>query len=78
MTVHCDHGPDVRHLPMVYDFCGTPLYHGERDDCSACFCGAPYYLHCEGWLNGGGISEFVIERAPLQPFAATESESGKD
>lgn len=29
----------------------TPFEHGERDDCEACFCGAPFYLHCDGWLD---------------------------
>lgn len=41
--------------PAIADeFCGHFLYHGERDDSEACFCGAPEYLLCKRYLDGEG------------------------
>lgn len=49
---------------IAYPFCGSTLYHGERDDSEACFCGAPYYLHCARYLDGeGSLFGAVIYRS---------------
>lgn len=65
---------DATLLPMVYDFCGTPMYHGERgEECDpthpqACFCGAPFYLHCDGYLFGPNpIRDAVLSRSDIRP-----------
>lgn len=55
-------GCPEEHEPMSEWVGSQEFKHGERDDCQACFCGAPYYLHCPGWLDNK-LSHATIERA---------------
>lgn len=61
--------------PIVYDLCGWPLYHGERDDSEACLCGWWNYLACGAYLDDGGFASWefwqagdrlVADPAPLE------------
>ena len=77
--------------PIVEEWCGILLRHGERtehhpDHPWACMCGAPEYLHCEDYLAGDGfIGAAVIYRSgddgavmvhlPEPPTAASEAGS---